>query len=389
MADATRIAEGTALAAFGALRPIIDAGRPWADEHARMAPEVCQAAREAGLFLAWAPTDYGGAELPFPELIELIVEVGAADPTVGWHLGNSAAISFASAHLEPELAAEVFSGPSGPFGFSIVAGGRAVATDGGYVLDGRWPNVTGVLDAPWVGIGAVVHDGEAPRELDGNPDVRMCIVPTSALRVEKTWDAAVAMRGTGSHAATADGVFVPEGLAHAWTKPLIVDRPMYRMGTLVSGPVFASALSIGVVRRALDATIELASAKISAATGSPFRDSARVQGTVGAASAAIAALRAGLVDAAAVMYDAARAGRPPAAVRGRLWSTAYWTFDRCRELASDISSIATSSVYLDRNPVEAAVRDVHAIAAGMEATRGLQEAAGRVQLGLRPAYPFF
>ncbi|MGD9531902.1 MAG: hypothetical protein AB7V44_34590 [Pseudonocardia sp.] len=389
IAERPRIAAATALDAFAAIAPTIDTHRVWADEHARMAPEVCEAARTAGLFLAWAPRDYGGAELPLPELMELVVEVGAADATVGWHLGNSAAVSFASAQLEPELAADVFSGPAGPFGFSIVAGGRLVPTDGGYLLDGRWPNITGVLDAPWVGIGAVVHDGEGPRQVNGAPDVRLCIVPTAELDVERTWDAAVAMRGTGSHAASAKGVFVPEGLAHSWAKPLIVDRPLYRVGMMVAGPVFAAALCIGAVRRALEVTVELAGSKISAGTGMAFRDSPRVQATVGEASAAISGLRAAMVDASAAMLAAAEHGRPPADVRGRLWSTAYWSFDRCRELVSDVSSIATSAVYQGHNPVESTVRDVHAIAAGHEATRGLQAAFGRVLLGLRPSHPFF
>jgi len=46
-------------------------------------------------------------------------------------------------------------------------------------------------------------------------------------------------------------------------------------------------------------------------------------------------------------------------------------------------------VYADRNPIETALRDIHAICAAMESFRDYEEAAGRVLLGSRPEVPGF
>lgn len=53
-------------------------------------------------------------------------------------------------------------------------GGTLTPTDDGYLLDGRWPFVTGALDAPWAAINAVVSSD------DPVPDVRLCLVPREA-----------------------------------------------------------------------------------------------------------------------------------------------------------------------------------------------------------------
>lgn len=108
-----------------------------------------------------------------------------------------------------------------------------------------------------------------------------------------------------------------------------------------------------------------------------------------AASAEIRVLHAGLQGVACDVWGAAVVGKVPSAVRVDMWSTAFWTLDRCRALVSDLSIVGSSAFYADRNPVESALRDIHAIAAAMEPFRDLQEAAGRVLLGLRPAMLYF
>ena len=59
--------------------------------------------------------------------------------------------------------------------------GAATRVDGGYRLGGTWPVVTGVEDSEWTFlVGTLVEDGE-PRLVDGRPDTRNFLVPTSEL----------------------------------------------------------------------------------------------------------------------------------------------------------------------------------------------------------------
>ncbi len=374
---------GEAVEAVRAILPVIDRCRDAADASARMAPDVVMAAHEAGVFRLFAPLDCGAPVVTFPEIMQIFEDLGWADPTVAWHAGNSAAIAFVAASLPDDVRRVPFEGTVGPFGFSVVQGGTLTPAEGGYVLEGRWPFLTGAMDAPWAAINAVVRSDDAV------PDVRLCLVPSIAWTVEHTWQHAVAMRGTGSHAITVASAFVPEVFAHSWARPRTVDAAVQRLPNNVTGPVTNAAISVGIARRSVDEVTALMASKVSRADGLAVRDKLRMQRELSAAVVEVAMLHAGLQDMAASVWTAALTGRPPAPVRGHMWGTAYVTIDRCRELVGRLAMVGTSALYSHRNPVEAALRDVHAIAAAMETFRDLQEGHGRLLLGMKPGVPAF
>ena len=68
-------------------------------------------------------------------------------------------------------------------------------------------------------------DGVAP---PAAPDTRVFVVRAN-LEVHPTFRDTSAMRGTGSNAASADDLFVPDGFVFRWTDPLRVERPAYRL----------------------------------------------------------------------------------------------------------------------------------------------------------------
>ena len=136
---AADVVPGGALAAVRAIRSVLMENRFWADEHARMAPAVLEAARAAGVFTLFAPREVGGGEVPFPEMMAVFEELGYADPTVAWHAANSGAMGMAAARLGEVCAAKIYGGERGPFGLSVVASGRATPEPGGFRLSGQWP----------------------------------------------------------------------------------------------------------------------------------------------------------------------------------------------------------------------------------------------------------
>jgi indole-3-acetate monooxygenase len=261
--------------------------------------------------------------------------------------------------------------------------------EGGYELQGRWPFLTGVLDASWAAVLGIVHDGDSPREHLGGPDVRLFYVPSSTWCVEPTWDTATAMRGTGSHAISIAAAMVPEGLTANIAAPLRVDRPLFRLPLPVGGPPLNAAIALGIARRGAQEIIDTITDKGVRGDGSPFRDRERNQLAVAAAVAETRLLRDGLVAVAAEVWQAAQSDQIPLEARASLWASSYVVIDRCRMIVSDLAAIASSSFYTHRNPVESAVRDLHAICASIDALRPLQEDAGRVLLGLEPLHPMF
>lgn len=192
--------------------------------------------------------------------------------------------------------------------------------------------------------------------------------------MEHTWQDAVAMRGTGSHAIAVAGALVPDLFAHSWARPRIVDTAVQRLPSNVTGPVTNSAICVGIARRSVDEVTSLMASKVSRADGLAVRDKLRMQRELSAAVVEVAMLHAGLQQMAATVWAGALEGRPSSAVRGHMWGTSYLTIDRCRELVGRLAMLGTSALYSRRNPVEAALRDVHAIAAAMETFRDLQRA---------------
>ena len=384
MANSTEL-----VAAAHDLRGTIDAGRAWADEHSRMAPEVVQALRDAGLFTMIAPRDVGGAEVAFPEGIAVFEELGYSDPSAAWHVANSAALCSAAAGLQADSRDPIFGAEPGPFGFAGVTTIHGEPVEGGFRTSGRAPFMTGVNDAPWALFHGDVHEHGAVRELDGRPDTRQFILPASDFTIDSTWGAARAMRGTGSDAARVTDAFVPEGRARSLIKPaVVIDRPVFRIPVLAHmGPPASAAIIVGITRRAVDETATRLAARTSGSIIA--RDRVSFHQRLGEASAAVDVYSAGLQAMAEAVWADAQAGELSQAAQARTFATSLWVMDQARALLSDLLLLMGSAFYASANPVESGLRDAHAICASLEKWRGLQEGAGRVRLGLDPQLPSF
>ncbi|MCY3733231.1 MAG: acyl-CoA dehydrogenase family protein [Chloroflexi bacterium] len=377
------------VAAARDLRGKIDSGRAWADEHSRMAPEVVQALRDAGLFTMIAPREVGGAELAFPEGIRVFEELGYSDPSAAWHVANSASLCSAAAGLEAAVRDPIFAGEPGPYGFAGVTTVHGEPVAGGYRVSGRAPFMTGVNDAPWALFHGDVHENRAVRRLGGMADTRQFIVPASDFTVESTWGAARAMRGTGSDAATVTDAFVPEGLARPVINPaVVIDRPIFRIPVLAHmGPPAAAAILVGIARRGTDETARRLAIRTSGSIIA--RDRVNFHQRLGEATAAVDVYSAGLQAMAQSVWADAQRGELSQAAHARMYATSLWVMDQTRALLSDLLLLMGSAFYASANPVEAGLRDAHAICASLEKWRGLQEGAGRVRLGLDPQLPSF
>ena len=365
--------------------------RDVAEDTARLAPEVRAAGGTVGLWTLAAPREVGGHELAFPELLTVFERLGGADPTVAWHAVNSIPTCVLAAQLDGPVADRIFADTDLPFGYAgaAAAGVTAEVVDGGYRLDGHYPFMTGARDSAWATAVATAVDPEVDGS-QGPPDLRRLAVPMSDLEIHDTWNAASGMRGTGSHAVSAHNVFVPEDHVVRFTATARIDRPLYR----VAGPVLflppCAAVAIGVLRSATQGVIDLVAEKISRFDGHAHFDDPRIQQTVADAAAVSASLSAGLAGVAERYWSAIEAGdKPSAQIRADLWSIVFFIFDLTRQHVSNLYAVGTSSAYATRNPVERALRDVHAMNATFDSFQSLRRATGRVLLGHDAKHPVF
>ncbi len=389
-ATTTALPPGETVERVRAILPIIEASRDWADEHGRMAPVVLAATREAGLYMATAPVEVGGSNTPLPDLVQIFEDLGYHDATVGWHAGNSYGITaHLVMYLDEPLRSQIVHEGCGPFGFAGAPSGRARQVDGGYVLSGTWPFMTGSLDAAWADLhGFVVDEQGNQQTLAGQPDLRSFLLPAEDFAVGSSWTNAAAMRGTGSNSVTVTDVFVPNERAIS-----LIQRPERRVSSVyyrfspAAAQVPNAAMVLGLTHRVVDEVIAILRTKVAGYSGQAYRESLSMQRELGAAMATVEGLHHAMMAVAADTWQRMLDRNIDNDVRRRAFTTNLWVFDTCRRVATDTMVLATSTVYANWNVIEKSVRDIHAICAASEPLRMYQEAAGRVLLGMPPNAP--
>jgi alkylation response protein AidB-like acyl-CoA dehydrogenase len=149
-------------------------------------------------------------------------------------------------------------------------------------------------------------------------------------------------------------------------------------------------VATGVLRSAIAGVVDLAGHKRSRIDGHAHSDDPRVQQTVGDATAAAVFLSAGLGRVTEDYWSAfVDGGFPSREVRGRLWAGTFAAIDVARQQVSNLYAVATSRAYASRNPVDRALRDIHAINAWSDSVQSLRRSAGLALLGHEPSHPMF
>src|ERR1700746_1922270 len=108
-------------------------------ERRRELPDpIVEALTERGLFRLLLPRAFGGAELRPAAYVAVIEEIAKHDASTAWCLGQACGCTMTSAHLDPEVALEIFGGKRGIVAWGPPGPAEARAVAGGYRLSGPW-----------------------------------------------------------------------------------------------------------------------------------------------------------------------------------------------------------------------------------------------------------
>ncbi|MCC6382739.1 MAG: hypothetical protein IT304_09525 [Dehalococcoidia bacterium] len=373
------------------LGPTIRGLAPEIERAGCLPPELVGALRTAGLFHLMLPCDLGGSETAPALACRAIEEVSAADGSSGWCV-MLAAQSAAFAGFMPKEHALAIWGDGG-----IVAGtarpiGRAVAVASpspGYRVGGRWPFASGSSHASWFAAECVVYDETAPRRTDAGEEVtRMLFLPREAVSIHDTWDT-TGLRGTASNDFSAEDVFVPHDRGFQMlVDPPLHSWPFYQALPLMFGTHGSQALGVG--RAALEEGAAIARTKLAWGTDRPLAEQARFQVALADATAVLESARCFLYATMENLWDAL--GRDEAdtgLLRSRVrlaTSHAVRASVQAVDLMHD--AVATTAIFR-KSPLERHFRDIHTASAHVMVAPLTFEAAGRVELGLEPNFPFF
>jgi 3-hydroxy-9,10-secoandrosta-1,3,5(10)-triene-9,17-dione monooxygenase len=251
-------------------------------EEARvLLPENEKLLHETGLFRFHQPKRFGGMELPFIAVVDIVAEVARGCPSTAWNVGNLGCHHWILAYYEPKTQHEVWdANPDALIASSIaLAAGRGRKVEGGFVVSGRWPFSSGVDNCQWNMLAVTVYEQEKA------VDWRLCLVPAKDYAIIDTWYA-MGMVGTGSKDIEVKEIFVPERRALALARcrgglehpgAALNDGPLFRVPIVAAAGHPLSASALGAAQGAFESVLDSFKTRVGTYTGAKVADFQAVQ----------------------------------------------------------------------------------------------------------------
>jgi len=182
--------------------PVLREYVPWSEENRRLHEAVVEAMADAGIFRMRVPKRYGGYECDGATLVEVGAALGRIDGSMAWVAMVNWIPTYLVCMFPDSVQDDVFATPDVRVCGTNAPKGTMVPVEGGYLLNGRWPFVSGAHHAHWMEAAAVIlRDGAEPEPV-------MTMVPMSDMQLVDDWNT-TGLRGTGSITTVATDVFLP------------------------------------------------------------------------------------------------------------------------------------------------------------------------------------
>ncbi|MCS5675754.1 MAG: hypothetical protein NZ605_12185 [Acidimicrobiales bacterium] len=226
----------------------------WEGEKARQLTDTALAAvKDSGLFSTLVPERFGGSEVDFHIIPQLIRELAKGDTSSAWVTAFLIHHNWQFALYPLETQEELWADRNYALAPATLAPtGRAERVDGGWKLSGRWQWGTGVMHSQWALVTAIA----AFEEKD---EVALMLLPMEDVEVVDVWHTE-GMRATGSNDMIIEEAFVPDRRAITYQQiskreapgQLVSPNPLYRLDMLALLSLDATATSVGAGERSLE-----------------------------------------------------------------------------------------------------------------------------------------
>ena len=370
------------------LIPLISKLRHTTENNRCIAEPIVQALRQSDLCRMLLDTGTPSQYTP-EEWLRVLETLAGAEASVSWLVWNNTLPCFWARFLDDAGRARVFGDSSRLFAGSTRPTGRAVITQGGFQLSGRWSLVSGCELADYVHLMSLVHEDGVPRMLAlGQPDLRVLLVPKGRYAILDTWHVG-GLRGSGSHDVVVDDVFVPIEDSVAPAPPVANNSPLAQLPIIPMMIAGIGAQFLGMARSALAVTIEILRNKVSVDPGMSIRERPSVLADIASYRAACAAAESYLHATMATTWDKAKRQLPTVEDRAALYSAGLYAANVARAgVVAMHAAAGTTALYVDC-PLERSIRDLQTMERHIAAQPVWLEDAGRVLVGLEPINPLF
>ena len=352
-------------------------------------PENEKLLHEAGLFRYHQPKRFGGMELPFIAVVDIVAELARGCPSTAWNVGNLGCHHWILGYYEPETQHELWdANPDVLIASSIaLAAGRGRKAPGGFEVSGRWPFSSGVDNSEWNMLAVTIYEDEKA------VDWRLCLVPKRDYKVIDTWYA-MGMVGTGSKDIEVKEVFVPERRALALARCRGgLDHPgaALNKGDLFKVPIVASAghplsaTALGTAEGAYEHVLNSFTTRVGTYTGAKVSDFQAVQVKLARARCLIDSARH-LMRLSAMMFQDLENLDLEAKLRLRAQNA--FAVSQSREAVETLWSFYGAKAIYTRDPLQRYLRDIQAASQHFSFNFDIAGAAfGNVALGGKYANP--
>jgi 3-hydroxy-9,10-secoandrosta-1,3,5(10)-triene-9,17-dione monooxygenase len=329
-------------------------------------PENEKLLHETGLFRYHQPKRFGGMELPYIAVVDIVAELARGCPSTAWNVGNLGCHHWILGYYEPETQHELWdANPDVLIASSIaLAAGRGKRVKGGFEVSGKWPFSSGVDNSEWNMLAVTIYENEAP------VDWRLCVVPKSDYKVIDTWYA-MGMVGTGSKDIEVKEIFVPErralalpltrgGLEHPGAK--LNPGPLFRIPIVASAGHPLSATALGAAEGAYEHVANSFKTRMGTYTGAKVSDFQAVQIRIARARALIDSARY-LMRESAIKFDefAARNEVPGLEEKLRYRAQNAFAVHQCHEAVETLWLCYGANAIYTRDPLQRFQRDLQAM----------------------------
>ena len=353
-------------------------------------PENEQLLHETGLFRYNQPKLFGGMELPYVAVVDIVAELARGCPSTAWNVGNLGCHHWILGYYEPQTQHEVWDeNPDALIASSIaLAAGRGKKVPGGFQVSGRWPFSSGVDNCQWNMLAVTVYDDE-----NRAVDWRLCLVPKSDYRIIDTWYA-MGMVGTGSKDIEVRDVFVPErralelakcrgGLEHPGAK--LNRGPLFRIALVAAASHPLSPAALGAAEGAYEHVVESFTKRSGTYTGAKVSDFQAVQIKVARARALIDSARC-LMRQSAIAFQEQEG--LDLETKLRLRAQNCLAVAQSREAVETLWSCYGANGLYTRDPLQRFLRDTQAVGQHFSFNFDIAGSAfGTVALGGRFVHP--
>ncbi len=371
------------------LVPQIEAAANDIEKGRQVTDAVMAALHEQAMFKMFLPRSIGGGEATPMEYAKVMEVIGGADASTAWCLGQALGCSLASAHLDRDVALDVFGPKNAVLAWGPARGGaKARAVDGGYKSSGLWMFVSGLPQATWVGGHCVLcdADGEPSLDKDGKPVTRTMLMPISSAKIIDVWHV-LGLRGTGSNNYEVKDVFVPEAYT-MWRENVDEIREtgaLYRIPIVTAYGFGFSGLALGLAQAMLDEFMKLALNKKARGFSMTLSENPVIQSEVSQSIGRLKAARGYLLEMLEAYWETLSAGDAPTLELRALLRTAISTaMVTSRDVVDFTYHAAGTNSIFEGSPFERRFRDMHTLTQQGQAHLSNFQFAGQALMGTVP-----